>query len=93
MTDLVLLTDAEITAVAGGAVSQSVSVAVTSQSTSRTSTSVTATNAGGVTATDVRSLIRVGVGNIDLADITKVRQCLFGSNNFAALKAARFGWF
>jgi hypothetical protein len=88
MTDLVLLTDAEISAVAGGAATQSVSVSVTQQRSSNVTTSVTATDAGGVTATAVRSLLTVGVGNINPADIAAVRH----HHVFAALRIVHFRW-
>jgi hypothetical protein len=72
MTDLVLLTDAEITAVAGGAVTQTVSVAVTQQSTSTVTESATATNAGPVTASANGSLIRATMLMVNPAGVAVV---------------------
>jgi hypothetical protein len=61
MADLVLLTDAEITAVAGGAATQTVNVDVTQYSTYTVTTSASATNAGSVTAPVASSLIRAAM--------------------------------
>jgi len=88
MTDLTRLTDAEIAAVAGGAATQTVSVAVTGQSTSNVTTSATATNAGGVTATTVRSLITAAEARANHVNIAEVRRF----HVFAALHAVHFGW-
>jgi hypothetical protein len=74
MADLVLLTDAEITAVAGGAATQTVSVAVTQQGTVAVTASASATNAGPVTATVTGSLIRAAMVRVNHAHIVAVPQ-------------------
>jgi hypothetical protein len=74
MTDLVLLTDAEISAVAGGAATQSVSVAVTSYSNATVTSSVSATNVGNVTAPAAGSLIRAAMVRANLAHIVAIPQ-------------------
>jgi hypothetical protein len=51
MTDMSLLTDAEIAAVAGGAISQSISISATQRNSSTVTQTATATNSGRVTAT------------------------------------------
>jgi hypothetical protein len=51
MTDLILLTDAEIAAVSGGAISQSISVSATQTNSSSVSQTSSASNSGAVTAT------------------------------------------
>jgi len=51
MTDLIQLSDAEIAAVAGGAISQSLTVSATQSNSSDISQSATAVNYGAVTAT------------------------------------------
>jgi hypothetical protein len=50
MTDLIQLTDLEIAAVAGGAISQSASVSAIQSNSSSVSQSATATNSGAVSA-------------------------------------------
>jgi len=74
MADLALLTDAEITAVAGGAATQTVSVAITQYSTSTVTTSASATNAGPATATVAGSLIRAAMVRANHAHIVAVPQ-------------------
>jgi len=78
MADLVLLTDAEITAVAGGAATQTVSVAFTQHSNSTVTLTVTAsgsaTNAGNVTATVAGSLIRAAMMRANRAHFVAVPQ-------------------
>jgi hypothetical protein len=51
MTDLLLLTDAEIATVAGGVIAQSISISASQRNTSSISQSATASNSGRVTAT------------------------------------------
>ena len=61
MTDLVVLSDAEIAVVAGGAVTQSVSVTVTQYSRSNIATLATATNVGRVTESATGSRINAAL--------------------------------
>jgi hypothetical protein len=51
MSDLIQLTDAEIAAVSGGAISQSISLTATQSNSSTVSQSSSASNSGAVTAT------------------------------------------
>jgi len=51
MTDLIQLSDAEIAAVAGGAIDQSISIYATQSNSSSVSQSASATNSGAVSAT------------------------------------------
>jgi uncharacterized membrane protein YjjP (DUF1212 family) len=75
MADLVLLTDAEITAVAGGAATQTVSVvAVTQHSTATVTTSTSATSAGHVTAPVPGSPIHAAMARAHRAHIVAVPQ-------------------
>ena len=89
MTDLVFLTDAEITAVSGGTVTQTVSVAVTQHWSSNVTMSAMASNAGQVTANAHRLLITADVSKIDHADIAAVRRF----HAFKAFKHGHFGWY
>jgi hypothetical protein len=50
MTDLIQLTDVEIAAVAGGTISQSISVGASQSNSSSVSQSASASNSGAVTA-------------------------------------------
>jgi len=74
MADLVLLTDAEITAVAGGAATQTVSVAVTQYSDSTVTSSASATNASPVTVTVAGSLIDAAMERANHAYAVAVSQ-------------------
>jgi phage tail sheath gpL-like len=87
MAGLVPLTDAEITAVAGGATTQTVSVAVNQQSTATVTTSASATNAGNVTATIAGSLIRAAIMRGSRAHLVAVQQIRV----FTALNTIHFG--
>jgi len=51
MTDLIQLSEAEIAAVAGGAIDQSISITATQSNSSSVSQSASATNSGAVSAT------------------------------------------
>jgi hypothetical protein len=60
MTDMIELNDVEIAAVAGGAISQSASVAAVQSNSSSVSQSASATNSGAVSATN-------GIGSFNTA--------------------------
>jgi len=51
MTELVPLTDADVAAVCGGAVTQTITIRATERNTSTVTQSATATNSGRITAT------------------------------------------
>jgi hypothetical protein len=87
MTDMSLLTDAEIAAVAGGAISQSISISATQRNTSSVSQSATATNSGRVTATATgTATLAVAVG-AEANNTAVVSQ----TNAIVASNSVRFG--
>jgi hypothetical protein len=62
MTHLIQLSDAEIAAVAGGAIDQSISISATQTNSSSISQSATASNSGAVTATASYGGTAVAIG-------------------------------
>jgi len=88
MADLVPLTDAEITAVAGGAITQTVSIDITQHSTSTVTASASATNAGPVTATVAGSRIHAAMVRANRAHIVAVSQIRVST----ILNTIHFGW-
>jgi hypothetical protein len=62
MTDLIQLSDAEIAAVAGGAIDQSISVSATQTNSSSIDQSASASNSGAVTATASYGGTAVAIG-------------------------------
>jgi hypothetical protein len=90
MTDMSLLTDAEIAAVAGGAISQSISISATQRNTSSVSQSASATNSGRVTATATGTgalTVAVAVG-AEANNIAVVSQ----TNAIVASNSIQFGF-
>jgi hypothetical protein len=76
MTDLLQLTDVEIAAVAGGAISQSASVSAHQSNSSSVSQTAAATNSGAVSATNGagngNTAAAVGASSSNVALVTQV---------------------
>jgi len=87
MTDLVLLTDAEIAAVSGGAISQSLSITATQSNSSGVTQSASATNSGAVSASASGSYATAAAAGAESNNTAIVRQ----GNAIAASNSIRFG--
>jgi hypothetical protein len=87
MTDMILLTDAEIAAVAGGAIGQGINITATQQNSSTVNQTASATNTGAVTATASGTnsvAAAVGASASNFADVSQ-------ANILAATNSGRFG--
>jgi 3-hydroxy-3-methylglutaryl CoA synthase len=86
LTTLIQLSDAEIAAVAGGAIDQSISITASQSNSSDVSQSATASNSGRVTATAGAggTAAAVGASATNFAAVTQ-------TNIVVALNLARFG--
>jgi hypothetical protein len=87
MTDLIQLTDAEIAAVAGGNISQSIGISATQTNSSSISQSATATNSGGVAAGASgtnSTAIAIGAAASNTAEVSQ-------TNAIIASNSIRFG--
>jgi len=85
MSDLIQLTDVEIAAVAGGAISQSISISATQRNTSTVTQTATASNTGRVTATGTGAIAAaVGVAASNFAAVSQ-------TNVIVAINSVRFG--
>jgi hypothetical protein len=87
MTDMSLLTDAEIAAVAGGAISQSISISATQRNSSTVTQSATATNSGAVTANATGAGATAAAVGASASNFAAVSQ----ANIIAASNSVRFG--
>jgi TPP-dependent pyruvate/acetoin dehydrogenase alpha subunit len=87
MTDPILLTAAEIAAVSGGAIAQSISISVTQRNTSSVSQSATAINSGRVTATATGTGATAAAAGAEATNIALVSQI----NVVAAVNNLQFG--
>jgi carbon monoxide dehydrogenase subunit G len=86
MTDLIQLSDVEIVAVAGGQLSQSISISASQSNSSSVSQSATASNSGAVTANAGANGLAAAVG-AQATNTALVTQ----TNAVVALNLARFG--
>jgi hypothetical protein len=87
MSELVQLTDAEIAAVAGGAISQSISISASQTNSSSITQSASATNTGAVTATASGYGALAAAAGAEASNTALVRQ----GNAIAASNSIRFG--
>jgi hypothetical protein len=85
MTDLIQLSDAEIAAVAGGAIDQSISISATQTNSSSVSQSATATNYGAVTATATGAGATAAAVGAEASNYASVSQ----TNAITALNSVR----
>jgi len=86
MTDLIQLSDVEIAAVAGGVITQSVSISASQSNTSSVTQSATATNRGNVSATAsgaYATAAAVGASASNYADVSQ-------RNSISATNSVRF---
>jgi len=86
MTTLIQLSDAEVAAVAGGQLSQSISITARQSNSSSVTQSASATNSGRVTATAGAGGTAAAVG-ASATNLAAVRQ----TNAVIAVNFARFG--
>ena len=86
MNDLIQLTEAEVAAVAGGVVSQSISISATQSNTSSITQTATATNSGTVTATASGAGARAAAVGAAASNFASVRQ----SNSIRAANVVVF---
>jgi len=87
MNDLIVLTDVEIAAVAGGVITQSISISASQSNSSSVSQSATATNSGAVSASATgtnATAAAVGASSINFAAVSQ-------ANVVAAANILRFG--
>jgi len=87
MTDLIQLSEAEIAAVAGGAIDQSISISASQSNTSNVSQSATATNSGAVTATANGYGATAAAAGAEASNFASVSQ----RNSISASNSVRFG--
>jgi hypothetical protein len=87
MTDMILLTDAEIAAVAGGAITQSISIAASQSNSSTVNQTATATNSGAVTATATGAGATAAAVGASASNYAEVSQ----ANIIVASNSVRFG--
>jgi hypothetical protein len=87
MTDLIQLTDVEIAAVAGGAISQSISISASQTNSSSVSQSASATNSGAVTASAWGYGALAAAAGAEANNTAVVSQ----ANVIAASNSVRFG--
>jgi len=87
MTDLIQLSDAEIAAVAGGAISQSISISASQSNSSSVTQSATATNSGAVTATANGTDALAAAAGAEASNVAYVLQ----RNSISATTSVRFG--
>jgi hypothetical protein len=87
MIELIQLTDTEIDAVAGGNLSQSISISARQTNSSTVSQTATATNSGAVTATAGAGGTAAAAG-AEASNVAVVSQ----TNAILAANSIRFGW-
>jgi hypothetical protein len=87
MTDLILLTDAEIAAVAGGAISQSIYIDAWQSNSSTVTQTATATNYGPVSASATGTGATAAAVGASASNFAAVSQ----TNAIAAANSVRFG--
>jgi len=87
MSDLIQLTDVEIAAVAGGAISQSTSISATQRNTSIVTQTATASNTGRVTATATGTGAIAAAVGAAASNFAVVSQ----TNVIVAVNSVRFG--
>jgi hypothetical protein len=87
MTDLILLTDAEVAAVAGGAIDQSISVSASQSNSSSAYQSAYAYNSGAVTATASGTYALAAAAGAESGNYAAVSQ----ANVVAAANVVRSG--
>jgi hypothetical protein len=87
MTDLIQLTDTEIAAVAGGAITQSISIVASQSNSSSVTQSATAVNTGAVSATASGTGSTAAAAGAEASNIALVSQ----TNAIVASNSIRFG--
>ena len=85
MTDLIQLSDAEIAAVAGGAIDQSISISASQSNSSTVSQTASASNSGAVTATASGAGSTAAAAGAEANNTAVVRQ----ANAIAAANSVR----
>jgi hypothetical protein len=87
MSDPIHLTDAEVASVAGGNISQSISISATQSNSSAVSQTASATNSGAVTATASGTYSLAAAAGAEASNTALVSQ----ANVVAAANILRFG--
>jgi hypothetical protein len=87
MTELITLSDAEIEAVAGGSIAQSISISASQSNTSSVTQSATASNSGAVTATASGAGSTAAAAGAEANNYASVSQL----NAVLAVNSVRFG--
>jgi len=87
MTDLIQLSDTEIAAVAGGVITQSISISASQSNSSSVTQSATATNSGAVTATASGAYATAAAVGASASNLAVVSQ----RNSISASNSVRFG--
>ena len=87
MNDLIQLTDAEIAAVNGGRITQSISISASQSNSSSVTQSATATNSGAVTASASGAGATAAAAGAEASNVALVSQ----RNSISAANFLRFG--